>query len=91
MILLIIFLCSTLAFALSAICGGGASMMLIPVLGRYLSFRQVPAALSIGTFTSSATRLWVFRKYINWKIVAYFVPPALPAVWLGAWLLKFVR
>lgn len=65
--------------------------MLIPVLGQLLSVSQVPAALSIGTFSSSASRLMVFRKKIRWNIVVYFVPAALPAVWLGALLLKYVN
>ena len=71
--------------------GGGAGLMLIPILGRLLPVSQVPAALSIGTFTSSASRLIVFRKNISWHIVKYFVPSTLPAVWLGASLLKFIN
>ncbi|PLK44935.1 sulfite exporter TauE/SafE family protein [Emticicia sp. TH156] len=89
--LLIIFACSFLAFSISAICGGGAGLMLIPILGNLLPINQVPAALSIGTFTSSASRIIIFKKNIRWDIVKFFVPPALPAVWLGAWLLKFVN
>ena len=48
---------------------------------RFLSVRS----------SSSASRLVVFYRNICWHIVAYFVPAALPAVWLGAWLLKFVN
>jgi uncharacterized protein len=88
--LLLIFICSFLAFSISAICGGGAGLMLIPILGQLLPISQVPAALSIGTFTSSGSRLIVFKRNVCWKIVKYFVPAALPAVWLGAWLLKYV-
>ncbi|WP_343631833.1 sulfite exporter TauE/SafE family protein [Fluviicola sp.] len=90
-LLIILFILSFLAFSISAICGGGAGLMLIPVLGQLLSVSQVPAALSIGTFSSSASRLLVFRKNIRWSIVTYFVPAALPAVWLGALLLKYVN
>lgn len=89
--LIIIFLVSFLAFSISAICGGGAGLMLIPILGRLLPIAQVPAALSIGTFTSAGSRLIIFRKNICWQIVKTFVPAALPAVWLGAWILKFVN
>lgn len=89
--LLIIFIASFFAFSISAICGGGAGLMLIPILGQLLPVSQVPAALSIGTFTSSASRLAIFREKICWHIVKYFVPAALPAVWLGAWLLKYVN
>ncbi len=60
--LIIIFICSFLAFAISAICGGGAGLMLIPILGALLPMNQVPAALSIGTFTSSASRIILFKK-----------------------------
>ncbi len=89
--LIIIFVCGYFAFCISAICGGGASLMLIPILGTLLPVNQVPAALSIGTFSSSISRIIVFSKHIRWHIVFYFVPAALPAVWLGAWLLKFVN
>ena len=53
--LIIIFIVSFLAFSISAISGGGAGLMLIPILGQLLLVSQVPAALSIGTFTSSAS------------------------------------
>lgn len=89
--LILIFICSFLAFSISAICGGGAGLMLIPILRQLLPIAQVPAALSIGTLTSSASRLIVFRKNISWHIVKYFVPAAIPAVWLGAFLLKFLN
>lgn len=89
--LIVIFIFSFLAFSISAICGGGAGLMLIPLLGRLLPVVQVPAALSIGTFTGSASRLMVFYQHISWKIVKRFVPWALPAVWLGAWLLKYIN
>ena len=89
-LLIIIFIVSFIAFSISAICGGGAGLMLMPILGGMLPIVQVPAAISIGTFTSSASRLVFFRKNVCWHIVKYFVPTALPAVWLGAWLLKYL-
>ncbi len=89
--LLVIFVCSYLAFSLSAICGGGAGLILLPILGALLPLNLIPAALSIGTFTSSASRTLAFKKNIRWSIVKYFVPAALPAVTLGAFFLKFIN
>ncbi len=89
--LVIVFIISYLAFSLSAMVGGGAGLMLMPVLGRLLPVSFIPSALSIGTFTSSGTRILVFRKNICWAIVRYFVPAALPAVLLGAFLLKYLN
>jgi uncharacterized membrane protein YfcA len=88
--LVIVFLLSYFAFSLSAICGGGAGMLLIPLLGNQIPVTQVPSAISLGTFTGSASRILVFKKSIHWAIVRWFVPAAVPAVWLGAWALKFI-
>ena len=52
MMFIIVFACAFLAFSLSAVCGGGAGLLMIPLLGQYLPITQVPAALSIGTFSS---------------------------------------
>ena len=89
--LIIITVSSYVSFLLSALCGGGAGLILMPLLGGILPVTQVPAALSIGTFTNSASRVAVFHKNICWHIVKYFVPAALPAVVIGAWLLKFIN
>ncbi len=79
------------AFWISAICGGGASLILIPILNLLLPGSVVPFSLTIGTFTSSASRIAVFRKHIRWQIFLWFVPFSIPAVLLGAWLIKFVN
>lgn len=87
----ILFICTLVAFALSSISGGGAGLLLLPILGSLLPATQVPAALSVGTFSSSFSRIIVFHRYIRWQMVSWFVPAALPAVWLGAYLLKFIN
>ena len=83
--------CALLAFSLSAVCGGGAGLLLLPILGSMLPDAQVPAALSIGTMSSSVSRILAFWPRIRWDIVIWFVPAALPAVWLGARLLSYLN
>lgn len=79
---------SILAFGMSAVSGGGAGLILMPLLGLVLPALQVPAALSIGTAASSAARIASFRKAIRWDIVRHFAPTALPFAALGAWALS---
>ncbi|TGK21527.1 sulfite exporter TauE/SafE family protein [Leptospira kmetyi] len=86
-----LFITAYASFLLSAICGGGAGLILIPVLGTFLPIQFVPAALSIGTFASSASRLFAFFQKIRFDIVRWFLPPAVAAVWLGAWLIQYVN
>ena len=89
--LVLLFLGTILAFWISAICGGGASLILIPILNLLLPTSVVPFSLTVGTFSSSASRIAVFRKHINWKIFFWFVPFSIPAVLFGAYLIKFVN
>jgi uncharacterized membrane protein YfcA len=89
--IILLALATIVAFWISAICGGGASLILIPVLNLVLAPAFVPFALTIGTFTSSASRIVVFKNHISWKIFAWFVPFSVPAVLLGAWLMKFLN
>lgn len=89
--IVLLFASTILAFWISAICGGGASLILIPILNLLLPTSLVPFSLTIGTFTSSASRIAVFKKHINWKIFLWFVPFSIPAVLLGAYLIKYVN
>lgn len=86
-----LFLCTIVAFWISAICGGGASLILIPILSQLLSSSAIPVSLTIGTFTSSASRIYFFRKHIKWYMFFWFVPFAIPSVWLGAYLIKYAN
>ncbi len=88
---ILLFFGTILAFWLSAICGGGASLILIPILNLLLPASVVPFSLTIGTFTSSVSRIAVFKKHINWKIFFWFVPFSIPAVLIGAYLIKYIN
>jgi uncharacterized membrane protein YfcA len=87
----LLFFATILAFWISAICGGGASLILIPILNLLLPGSVVPFSLTIGTFTSSVSRIVVFKKHINWKIFFWFVPFSIPAVLMGAFLIKYIN
>ncbi|MCJ7936220.1 MAG: sulfite exporter TauE/SafE family protein [Chryseobacterium sp.] len=89
--IVLLFAGTILAFWISAISGGGASLILIPILNLLLPTSLVPFSLTIGTLTSSASRIAVFKQHINWKIFLWFVPFSIPAVLLGAYLIKYVN
>jgi len=82
-----LFVASFIAFCISAVCGGGAGLLLIPILGFSLPVVQVPTALTIGTATSSFSRIWVFFEAIRWDIFKGFFPMALLGLMLGTHLL----
>lgn len=91
MLLVALLFGSLLAFLLSAVAGGGAGLLLLPALAFIVPAAQAPAALSIGTATSSVSRLATLRRCIRWDAVRWFAPAALPTAALGAWLLSLLE
>lgn len=88
---LFVFVAALLAFGLSTVSGGGAGLLLLPVLARVVPTSAVPAALTVGTATSTASKLVLFRRHIRWAVTRRFVPGAVPGVLLGAYLLKYLN
>ncbi|MET3726073.1 sulfite exporter TauE/SafE family protein [Sphingomonas trueperi] len=87
MIVALVVISAFLAFVVSAVAGGGAGLVLVPLLRLILPVASIPGALSIGTAASSLSRIWLFWRRIRWDVVRRFVPTAIPAAALGAWLL----
>lgn len=90
MFLALVFLIAFVAFAISAVSGGGAGLLLLPILGTGLAVAQVPVALTTGTAISSVARLGMFRRHVDWRIVRWFVPLSLPGAFLGVALLRYI-
>ncbi len=86
--IVVVFLAALAAFLVSAVSGGGAGLVLVPILRLVVPITAVPAALSIGTAASALSRIALFRKEVRWDVVRRFVPAALPATALGVWLLS---
>lgn len=88
--LAVVFVAAVAAFLVSAFAGGGAGLILLPMLALILPAVSVPAALSIGATFSSISRLALFRQHIRWDVVRWFLPAALPGAALGANLLTMI-
>ncbi|MCB1158631.1 MAG: sulfite exporter TauE/SafE family protein [Leptospiraceae bacterium] len=88
---LIIFFVALFAFTIAIVAGGGGGLLLIPLLGVFLPATRVPAALTIGTLSSTISKLALFRELVDKRIVKGFVPASLPGAALGVWLLANIN
>jgi len=91
MVYIILFIIAFLAFSVSAVSGGGAGLLLIPVLGFVLPAMQIPSALTVATFVSSASKIYFFHKHIRFDILKWFFPASLPGVFVGVELLRHIE
>lgn len=71
---------------LSTISGGGGSLVLVPVLNWLIGVNHTAPVLNLGAFLGRPSRLAIFWKHIQWKVVIYYAPSALISAWLASYL-----
>jgi uncharacterized membrane protein YfcA len=72
------------AWIVSTIGGGGGAMLLVPLIGFIAGARAVAPVAAIATLIAGSGRLVLFRKGIEWGVVAWALPGALVGAVLGA-------
>ena len=73
-----------LAWIVSTIAGGGGAMLLVPLVGFIAGVEAVAPAVTLATLIAGGGRALVFRKSIDWAVVAWALPGALVGAFLGA-------
>jgi uncharacterized protein len=72
------------AWTVSTIAGGGGAMLLVPVVGFIAGAQAVAPVVTLATLIAGGGRALVFRKDIDWGVVAWALPGALIGAFLGA-------
>ena len=79
-----LFLFGIIAYLVSTLSGGGGALILLPIVGFYLSPSVVAPVVNLGNMIGRPARLILFWKDIDWKIVLYYAPAALLGAFIGA-------
>ena len=80
---LVLIIAGIFAYIVSTLSGGGGALILLPLVGFYLSPSVVAPVVNLGNMIGRPVRLYFFWQYIDWKIVAYYVPSAILGAILG--------
>jgi hypothetical protein len=72
------------AGTLSGIVGTGSSIMLLPVLAYAFGPKQAVPIMAIAAIMANLSRVMAWWREIDWKAVAAYSIPAVPAAALGA-------
>lgn len=72
------------AWIVSTVGGGGGAMLLVPLVGFIAGAQAVAPVTAIATLIAGSGRIVVFRKGIDWRIVAWALPGAVLGAALGA-------
>src|SRR5688572_10048909 len=82
-------LLSLIAEIMGAIGGFGSSVFFVPIGNFFLDFQSVLGLTALFHLSSNITKIGIFRKGVDWKLVFLIGIPAIVFVLLGAYLSKF--
>tara|TARA_B100000029_G_scaffold503845_1_gene581601 strand:+ start:239 stop:964 length:726 start_codon:yes stop_codon:yes gene_type:complete len=82
---LLLFALGLICWFFSTVAAGGAATILIPFIAFALGVQMVAPIITIAALIANPTRVYAFRKNINWQIVSYLLPGSIIGAILGAW------
>ncbi|GGI23363.1 MULTISPECIES: sulfite exporter TauE/SafE family protein [Pedobacter] len=85
-IYIIVFFAGIVAYIISTLSGGGGSLLLVPVISLLIGGKSTAPVINLGNLIGEPVRIILFWKSIHWKIVKYYVPPAVVGTILSAWI-----
>ena len=88
---LLFLLITLLAEILGTIGGFGSSIFMVSISQFFFSFHTVLAITGLMHVFSNGSKMWLFRKHINWKTSLLLGIPGVALVLLGAWITTIIR
>ena len=76
-------LCASL---LGSVAGSGGTALLLPVTVLYFGVHQAIPILTIANLSANLSRVWFYRREVDYPVVGWFTLGSLPLVLLGTWL-----
>lgn len=75
---------SFLISILSTLSGGGASLILMPLIAFTVGVKSVAPIMTLGIAFSSSSRVFLFFKNIDWKLFSWMFPATIVGSYFGA-------
>lgn len=83
-------LLAAFCWGLSTVAAGGGAIVFLPIAAWLVEPHLLPPIIAIASLASSVQRCWLYRREIEWRIVAANVPGLALGVPLGAALLGWL-
>ncbi len=79
-----------IAEIIGTVSGFGSSVFFVPIASYFFDFHSVLGITAVFHIFSNISKIVLFRRGVNWKIVLYLGVPAILFVSLGAMLSKYL-
>ncbi len=88
--LILILVGAFIVFILSTLTGGGASLLLMPLVAVVVGVKAVPPVMAISIGLSSTSKVFFFWKHIDWKLFAWLFPSTIIGSIIGAKMFSLI-
>lgn len=85
-LVLAITLLAFFGWLLTTVAGGGGPLLLVPAVSFLLGAEAVAPVVTIAALVGAPARAGLFWKAIDWRIVGWYLPGAVPGALLGAYV-----
>jgi len=86
----LLFCSGLLAWLISTIAAGGAATLLLPILSQILGPTYVAPVITAASLAVNPARVFLFRRFIDWPILARMTAGSVIGVIIGAWCFKSI-
>lgn len=91
MTLLLLALGGFAAWTLSTVAAGGGAILLIPFVSFLVGPQAVAPVVTLTSLIGGPARIYVFWRDVDWRIVRWYLPGAIPGAFLGSWAFSQVQ
>lgn len=88
--LILVLIGAFIIFILSTLTGGGASLLLMPLVAIVVGVKAVAPVMAISIGMSSTSKVFFFWKYIDWKLFVWLFPSTIVGSLIGAYMFAFL-
>lgn len=88
--LILVLIGAFIIFILSTLTGGGASLLLMPLVAVVVGVKAVAPVMAISIGMSSTSKVFFFWKYIDWKLFVWLFPSTIVGSLIGARMFAFL-
>jgi uncharacterized membrane protein YfcA len=79
-------LTSLIGWFISSLTGGGSPLILIPVLGLFVSATAIPPVVTTAMLLGNSQRVFLYWQKVNWQLLGWYLPGAVVGGSLGAFI-----